>query len=126
MDVLAVREGMRYAAEYCRSGKGPLVVEMNTYRYVGHSMSDPGTTYRTREEVQTVREQQDPIMKVRTRILDKGMATEEDLKASGTCSLSLPFPPFIPFSVVLYFLLLPSSPPPPRFRFRFSLLGVAG
>ena len=43
MDILAVREGMKWAAEYIRSGKGPLLMEAATYRYSGHSMSDPGT-----------------------------------------------------------------------------------
>jgi pyruvate dehydrogenase E1 component alpha subunit len=81
MDVLAVREGTRYAREWALAGKGPLVMEMVTYRYGGHSMSDPGTTYRTREEIQTMRAEHDPINGLKKRILDAGVATEEELKA---------------------------------------------
>lgn len=81
MDVLAVREGMKWAAEWCRSGNGPLFVEMHTYRYHGHSMSDPGITYRTREEINAVRTERDCIERVKNRILDAGWATAADLKA---------------------------------------------
>ncbi len=81
MDALAVREGCRFAREYTTSGKGPLVIEMVTYRYGGHSMSDPGTTYRTREEVQRERSTNDPINSIKERILAAGVATEEELKA---------------------------------------------
>eukprot|EP01097_Dermamoeba_algensis_P008676 TRINITY_DN5879_c0_g2_i3.p1 TRINITY_DN5879_c0_g2~~TRINITY_DN5879_c0_g2_i3.p1 ORF type:complete len:132 (-),score=39.74 TRINITY_DN5879_c0_g2_i3:28-423(-) len=79
MDVLAVREGTKYAANYARTN-GPIVLEIHTYRYVGHSMSDPGTTYRTRDEVSKVREERDPINAVKKRLLDNKLATEEEIK----------------------------------------------
>jgi pyruvate dehydrogenase E1 component alpha subunit len=80
MNVLAVREACRYAREWNISGKGPMVMEMVTYRYGGHSMSDPGTTYRTREEIQNMRSRNDAINKVKDMILSSGFGTEEDLK----------------------------------------------
>ncbi|MBR7539947.1 hypothetical protein KC221_27570, partial [Mycobacterium tuberculosis] len=55
MDVLSVKRGTEFAREYTLSGKGPLLMELVTYRYGGHSLSDPGTTYRTREEIQKMR-----------------------------------------------------------------------
>jgi pyruvate dehydrogenase E1 component alpha subunit len=81
MDVLTVRKGFAFAAEYCRSGKGPIFLELSTYRYHGHSMSDPGVSYRPREEVDSVRKERDPVLLVRSRILEKGWATEKELKA---------------------------------------------
>lgn len=80
MDVIAVREATKFSKEYCLSGKGPLVLEVETYRYHGHSMSDPGTSYRTREEVQEVRQQRDPISSFRSRIVEANLVTEAELK----------------------------------------------
>ncbi len=80
MDVLAVRDASRKAVDHCRSGKGPYILEIKTYRYRGHSMSDPAK-YRTREEVQKMRDERDPIEAVRSLLLTGGHATEDDLKA---------------------------------------------
>jgi len=79
MDVLAVREAAREAVTHAREGKGPYVLEMKTYRYRGHSMSDPAK-YRTREEVDDVREHNDPIKRCEQRIFDGGHADEAALK----------------------------------------------
>lgn len=80
MNVLAVREATKFVTEYVRAGKGPFVMEMNTYRYVGHSMSDPGTTYRTRDEIAAARAERDPIDKVKKWLLEHDLATEDELK----------------------------------------------
>jgi pyruvate dehydrogenase E1 component alpha subunit len=79
MDVRAVKAAGDKAVKWCRDGNGPFILEMMTYRYRGHSMSDPAK-YRTREEVEKVRGEQDPIEQVRARLLQKKMATEDDLK----------------------------------------------
>lgn len=80
MDVVAVYEAASKAAEHARSGKGPFILEMKTYRYRGHSMSDPAK-YRTRDEVNEVREHHDPIDLARAKILEAGWADEEALKS---------------------------------------------
>jgi pyruvate dehydrogenase E1 component alpha subunit len=79
MDVRAVKEAADRAVEHCRSGEGPYILEMLTYRYRGHSMSDPAK-YRSKEEVQKMREEHDPIEQVKARILKANRATEDDLK----------------------------------------------
>ena len=81
MDVLAVKAAVQYGKEWTKSGKGPLVFEYVTYRYGGHSMSDPGTTYRTREEIQRMRSTQDPIAGLKQKIIDWGITSEDELKA---------------------------------------------
>lgn len=82
MDVLAVKEASRFAIEYCNSGKGPLVMETVTYRYSGHSMSDPGTSYRTRDEIQEVRQTRDPITSFKEKILSSDLASSDELKVT--------------------------------------------
>ena len=79
MDVLAVREAGERAVKYARSGKGPYILEMKTYRYRGHSMSDPAK-YRKREEVDDIRSHHDPIDGLKGQILELGHASEEELK----------------------------------------------
>jgi len=78
--IISVREAARFAVDWSKAGKGPMVLELNTYRYFGHSMSDPGTTYRTREEVQTIRQKRDPITGFKERILTGNLVTPADIK----------------------------------------------
>ncbi|WEW61762.1 alpha subunit of pyruvate dehydrogenase [Emydomyces testavorans] len=80
MDVLAIKAAVKYGREYTLAGHGPLVYEYVTYRYGGHSMSDPGTTYRTREEIQRMRSTNDPIAGLKQKLLDWNVTTEEELK----------------------------------------------
>ncbi|MCB1366439.1 MAG: pyruvate dehydrogenase (acetyl-transferring) E1 component subunit alpha [Rhodobacteraceae bacterium] len=80
MDVLAVKAAGEKATAHCRAGNGPYILEMKTYRYRGHSMSDPAK-YRSREEVQKVRSEKDPIDHVRDLLVDGKHASEDDLKA---------------------------------------------
>lgn len=80
MDVLAVRDVMRRAAALCRSGRGPVLIEASTYRYYGHSLSDPRNEYRTREEEGAWRDV-DPIERLRAQLIDAAVATSEELEA---------------------------------------------
>ncbi len=79
MDVRAVKAAGEKAVKWCRDGNGPIILEMMTYRYRGHSMSDPAK-YRTREEVDKVRTEHDPIDMVRARLVETKRATEDSLK----------------------------------------------
>ncbi|NMW31462.1 pyruvate dehydrogenase (acetyl-transferring) E1 component subunit alpha [Altererythrobacter sp. RZ02] len=79
MDVLEVRNAAEIAFKHVRDGKGPVLMELNTYRYRGHSMSDPAK-YRTRDEVQDMRDHKDPIEGLKKVLLERGK-TEEELKA---------------------------------------------
>lgn len=103
MDVLAVREATRFAIDYCTSGKGPLVLETATYRYSGHSMSDPGTSYRTREEIQEVRQTRDPITSFKERILNSNLVTADELKVKYISFIFF----FLIFSSYVYKRIIP-------------------
>jgi pyruvate dehydrogenase E1 component alpha subunit len=79
MDVRAVKTAGEKAVAWCRAGNGPIILEMATYRYRGHSMSDPAK-YRSREEVERIRTERDPIEQVRARLLKSKRASEDELK----------------------------------------------
>ncbi|ADM09830.1 Pyruvate dehydrogenase E1 component, alpha subunit [Parvularcula bermudensis HTCC2503] len=83
MDVVAVRQEAKEAVDHARNGGGPYVLEMKTYRYRGHSMSDPAK-YRTRQEVDDMRTHSDPIERCKKRLLDGEYADEETLKSIDT------------------------------------------
>ena len=80
MDVLAVKQAFTFAKNHALTS-GPMILEMDTYRYHGHSMSDPGSTYRTRDEISNVRQQRDPVEHVRRLLLDNNLAEVSELKA---------------------------------------------
>ena len=80
MDVEAVFAAGRKALEFVRGGNGPMILEMKTYRYRGHSMSDPAK-YRTRDEVQSIRDRKDPIDQFGKKLVDRSLASDADLKA---------------------------------------------
>jgi pyruvate dehydrogenase E1 component alpha subunit len=78
--VLMVRETLKWAGKWVQEN-GPLFLELNTYRYHGHSMSDPGVTYRTKEEIMEVRQNRDPLEIARQYLIDNKFATLEETKA---------------------------------------------
>jgi len=84
MHVLQVKDAVTYASQHCRSGAGPFVIEFDTYRYHGHSMSDPGITYRDRTEVSGVREKRDPVNKAKSWLLELAGFQEDELKTIET------------------------------------------
>ncbi|KAK9709344.1 Dehydrogenase E1 component [Popillia japonica] len=79
MDIVAVRTAMDFAKEHFKAGKGPILIETRTYRYLGHSMSD-AANYRTREEIKEVRDNRDPINKFKKKLLEAGLLTEDEIK----------------------------------------------
>ncbi|GJN00166.1 hypothetical protein PR202_ga17577 [Eleusine coracana subsp. coracana] len=79
MDVLAVKQACKFAKDHVLAN-GPIILEMDTYRYHGHSMSDPGSTYRTRDEIAGIRQERDPIERVRKLLLAHDFATAQELK----------------------------------------------
>lgn len=79
MDLFEVYETGNWALDHVRKGNGPVLLHIKTYRYRGHSMSDPGN-YRTKEEIEKVRQDHDPIERFRMHLLKKKLATEDDLK----------------------------------------------
>lgn len=73
------QQGIEFAKAHALE-HGPMIIEMDTYRYHGHSMSDPGSTYRTRDEIANVRQKRDPVEHVRKLLLDHGLADAAELK----------------------------------------------
>ncbi|XP_074466831.1 pyruvate dehydrogenase E1 component subunit alpha, somatic form, mitochondrial-like isoform X2 [Sebastes fasciatus] len=80
MDILCVREATRFAADHCRSGKGPIILELQTYRFLGHFEGDPHLSYRTQDEVDKVQRESDPISILRDHMLSSNMTSVEELQ----------------------------------------------
>lgn len=82
MKVMDVREAIRFARDYAIRN-GPIVIEVVTYRFFGHSISDPGIGYRSREEIRTMQVERDPILLLNKLAVEKGLLTEKDTQVSG-------------------------------------------
>lgn len=82
MDIFAVKNAVEFAIKFASEGNGPIILEMRTYRYFGHSMSDPGSTYRTRDEVAHTRKTRDPMLKLRQMLVGANLTTNEELNVS--------------------------------------------
>lgn len=80
MDVLSVQEGTRWAKDHCLAGKGPVVIEFDSYRYMGHSMSDPDSQYRTKADIQAVRNERDCIVRMKNFLIEEKVMTQEEIE----------------------------------------------
>lgn len=81
MDFLSVKAATAFCKSWCVEGRGPVLLELDSYRYVGHSMSDPGTSYRSKDDVEVVRNKRDSIAKIKTLLYDLGFLTPEEVKS---------------------------------------------
>lgn len=79
MDLLAVQEGTRWAKEHCLAGKGPVVIEFDSYRYMGHSMSDPDSQYRTKNDIQLVKNERDCVRKMKQFMEKEGIMSQDEM-----------------------------------------------
>lgn len=79
-NILAVREAIKFAKNWCNADKGPLTIEFVTYRYHGHSMSDPGLSYRSRDEISKQRHEKDCILMLLKNFVENNLGTLEELK----------------------------------------------
>ena len=92
MDVLTVREVMRYATNWCRSGKGPIIVELDIHRLFGHSMIHPDTGFNSQGELEAAQHYHDPIIHFGRFMTENGLATHDEIKV------------YLLFLTLLYFI----------------------
>lgn len=94
MRVMDVREAVKFARDYALRN-GPILLEMVTYRYFGHSMSDPGTSYRTRDEVKKIQAERDPIELLTKLLVENGVKTEAEILVRPRARVRLTFRPLL-------------------------------